>query len=245
MAEEKQEWKQAEEADDALLTADDLVTEVIPINGKPSLTHVGLAKIANERGISVTKLKHEVVDTETDKGILVYGSGKNREGDIRHACHFEPRSKPGGRELPQFDWAKAWSKFQRNLFKMFLYGDELVEETLDAWEANKGKGKQQPKSEHQIPPIEQVKNACRTAADAEETKKIMTELGLTEEERQIKFHEGAQALWGPDNKWDINTWEKYRKQIILFRKREGELYQKLHEIHASETETKTESKPPF
>ena len=229
----KADWEKANEADDELLTADDLVTEVILINGKPTITHVGLAKIANKRGISVTELNYKEVDTETDKGIFVWGSGKNREGEIRHAAHFQPRAKPGGKELPHFDWAKAWSKFQRNLFKMFLYGDELVDETLEKWKETKGKGNQQqqpppqqqsqPKVSPKVSPLEQAKNNARNASKAAPTMAIMTELGYN----VAAIHTAATELWGPDDKWDEARWKNYRTEIINLRKKQGALWEKL------------------
>ena len=244
MSEKKPEWEQANEADDELLSADDLVTEVIPINGKPTISHIGLAKIANIRGISVTELNYKEVDTETDKGIFVWGSGVNKEGEIRHAAHFEPRSKPGGRELPQFDWAKAWSKFQRNLFKMFLYGDELVKETLEKWEQSKGKPPaQQQKSEPAIPPIEQVKNACRTASvsflDDPNTKEFREKHDINAE----TLHAAAEELFGASDKWDINGWERYKKNLHLLRNQKGYLYEKITKPADEETETETEPEP--
>ena len=47
---------------------------------------------------------------------------------------MQPRSTKAN-EDPCFDWAKAFSKFQRNLFKMFIYGDSLVDETMKKWES--------------------------------------------------------------------------------------------------------------
>ena len=50
---------------------------------------------------------------------------------------MQPRSTDPNEE-PAFDWAKAFSGFQRNLFKMFVYGDPLVDETIKKWESEKG-----------------------------------------------------------------------------------------------------------
>lgn len=231
--EPKAEWEQANEADDELLTADDLITEVIPINGKPTITHVGLAKIANKRGISVTELNYKEIDTDTDKGIFVYCTGTNKEGEIRHAAHFQPRSKPGGKELPHFDWAKAWSKCQRNLFKMFLYGDELVDETLEKWKANKGKPPAQQQSQPKVPPLEQAKNNARNTSKASPTVAIMTEIG-----KEVgDIHAAAIELWGADDKWDEARWKTYRAEILNLRKKQGVLWEKLKPAEEPEADT--------
>ena len=232
---EKEEWKVAAEQDDELLSADDLITQVIPVKGKPTLSHVGYASIANRKGgISVEELNYK----ETEEGIFVSGHGKNKEGDIRYACHMQPRSTKAN-EDPAFDWAKAFSKFQRNLFKMFIYGDPLVDETIAKWkekEANKKSNthqqttnnKQQPTNTTQQPQsnkqLKDAQDAARKAYQAPETLAICKEIGV---ELGSVFTE-AKNIWGDNTKWTINLWKSYHTEIQNFQKKEGKLYNRLN-----------------
>ena len=115
MTEKKnQDWKEASEVDNELLSAEDLLTQVISVKGRATLSHVGYATIVNRKGgISVTELQYK----ETDEGILVWGCGKNENDEQRWACNMQPRSTDPNDD-PCFDWAKAFSGFQRNLFKV-------------------------------------------------------------------------------------------------------------------------------
>ena len=89
----------------------------------------GYAALANEEGIDVDQCTYE--EKPESKGVLVIVSGVNKEGKRRWASHLEPKSN-------EFQWAKAWSKAQRNLFKIFLYGHWKVKEAFEIWEgANK------------------------------------------------------------------------------------------------------------
>ena len=125
------------EIDNQLLSADDLVTHVISIEGNPTLSHVGYASIVNQRGdISVTELEYK----ETEEGILVWGCGKNFSGVQRWASHMQPRSTDKNEE-PAYDWTKAFNGFQRNLFEIFVHGDPLIDKTIEKWKTEKGTNK--------------------------------------------------------------------------------------------------------
>lgn len=233
----KEAWQEQEKQDNRLLNTDDLQTECLMIKGKPSLTHVGYCKIVNNsENISVTSLEYHKIESETENGILVVVSGVNKQGDQRWAAHFEPRDK----DNPQFDWAKSFSKAQRNLFRMFLYGKKIVDETLEKFEQKHGKkgqrrtnGEQPAKSsaKNATPkgnPLEQAKNATRTTVTAPSTRSILkAEFGVGLDE----LNAAAVALWGNQDKWDVRAWQTYNNEILELRKKKGYLYDKLGELH--------------
>ena len=228
----KEAWQEQEENDNRLLNTDDLQTECFMTQGKPTLTHVGYCKIANTQNISVLTLDYHEINSEQENGILVVVSGKNQDGDIRWASHFEPRSNKN----PQFDWAKAFSKAQRNLFRMFLYGLQIVDETLAKFQDSNGKkGQRQSNGEQpakqatpKVNPLEQAKNATRTTASAQSTRAVLNDefgVGLDE------LNDAAVLLWGNQGKWDVKTWQTYNNAILSLRKKQGELYAKMDDIH--------------
>ena len=91
--------------------------------------------MANREKITVTSIKVE--DTEVSYKVLM--SGKDKNGMERWGAHEEFKSKTG---QDTHAYAKAISKCQRNLFKSFLYGHEIIVEAFEKW--NAGEGKQQP-----------------------------------------------------------------------------------------------------
>lgn len=251
---EKQEWEQREDNDDFLIDTDDLTTEIYIPKGtnNPTLTHVGLAKIANKERITVIDVKErEIYKFQFDKdgnkvqtldGILMIATGKNREGDQRWAAHFQPVSAKN----PHFDWAKAFSKVQRNLFKIFLYGHQTVEETIDKWRAKKGQAQQpatqQPPAQQQQPTqqketpvssLDQAKNGARNSLQAEPTLKVLEELGIP---KTSDLHKIAQDLWGPEADWDVVKWKRYNNEILNLRKKKGLLWDKIKPAEESKPE---------
>lgn len=212
---EKAAWEQAEEQDEALLTADDLVTEVICIQGKPTLTHVGYASIVNRKGgITVESLEFK----ETDEGIFVWGFGENETGERRYACHMEPRSPRKNEQ--SFDWAKAFSKFQRNLFKMFVYGDQLVDETIATW---KSKNFPAPVNAPKMSVLESAKQAARETYNSEAITAVAGELGIEKLDLFVRY----QHVHGDHHDWDVVRWKAYRSALLEFTERKGLLYSSL------------------
>ena len=180
----------------------------------------GYASIANEEGISVDTCKHEQVG----EGILVVVSGRNQHGDQRYGAHLEAKGA--------FQWAKAYSKAQRNLFKIFLYGHQKVKDAFAKWhEANpnykgkssNGKPEQQP-AEPPISALEQAQNSARNTLRDPATMKVLNELGV---EKTSDVHAAATDLWGDDNAWDVVKWQRYRTEIVNLRNKKGNLYTRL------------------
>ena len=125
--ETKEELEQKEDLDDYLVTVDDLVTEIDIIDGKPSMTLVGICSLANKEGISVETLEwHE---NENDIVVIV---STNYKDTNRYASASEKKNV-------KFAWSKAFSKAQRNLFKICLYGHPAVLEAYDEFEKRGGK----------------------------------------------------------------------------------------------------------
>jgi len=124
------EWQERENFDDYLITSEDLVTEMYVIQNRPAMTLVGLASLANEEGIDVTSVETR----ETDSHVIVIVSGEYK-GITRWASHAERNN-----DKDNFVWAKAFSKAQRNLFKIFLYGNQKVKDAFKEFAEQNGQG---------------------------------------------------------------------------------------------------------
>lgn len=147
---ETPEWQERENFDDYLITSEDLVTEMYVIQNRPAMTLVGLASLANEEGIDVKSVETR----ETEKEIIVIVSGEYK-GITRWASHAEPK-----KERDEHVWAKAFSKAQRNLFKIFLYGHQKVKDAFKEFAEQNGKGSR--KAAYQPPNTSQHKSRPKT-----------------------------------------------------------------------------------
>ena len=127
-ASEQESWEELEKIDDYSIESDELAAEIEVINGKPNMSLAGYAALANEEGIEVDQCTYE--EKPETKGVLVIVSGLNTQGKRRWASHLEPKSN-------EFQWAKAWSKAQRNLFKICLYGHWKIKEAFAIWESER------------------------------------------------------------------------------------------------------------
>ena len=96
--------------------------------------------MANREKITVTSI--DVEDTEISYKVLM--SGKDKFGMERWGAHEEFKAK-GGKDTHAY--AKAVSKCQRNLFKAFLYGHEIIVEAFEKWEASEGKQQPTPRAQ--------------------------------------------------------------------------------------------------
>ena len=172
-------YEELEAFDDYCIESDELAAEIEKIQGKPNMSLAGYAALANEEGIDVDQCTYELIP-ETN-AVLCVVSGVNRHGKRRWASHYEPKSN-------EHQWAKAFSKAQRNLFKIFLYGHWKVKEAFEKWEASQKNPSSRERQ--QTTPKGQAKAQKETATDKARNaafakynarKPALEERGITEE----------------------------------------------------------------
>lgn len=225
--EAKADWEIREDGDDALITSDDIVTEIqiFPQTKKPYLTLVGLFAMANREKITVTKMDIE----ETEMSYRVLCEGKNPDGEVRYGGHEEFKGTNATHA-----YAKAVSKAQRNLFKAFLYGNATVKEAFAKYaEANpngqskpvdnrrpqqRANGNQRQQAREQKPveiPLAADDNRIHTIAEME------AEPVPTEKERGAYLRRYVFAVWNEhnpdtgDGRLPANFWDNVKDRYTV------------------------------
>lgn len=172
-------------------------------------------KIVTE--ISIVEMHHE----NTDEGIFVWGAGATETGMRRWAAHMHKRSEGN----PESDWTEAFDECQKKIVaavNQAISADATITEATPVTETTETPETVQTPDDN---PEEKEKiiRGARELFRQDQTEIVAKELGID----KGKIYGEAQRLWGTDEKWNIEIWNKFTQATAEFHQRTGVLYNAL------------------
>ena len=206
MADETLEAAQEQEKlDDALITDQDLTTEVavLPSTGEIYLTINGIMRLATELELTIT----EVVRNHTDKEWDYEMRATDKEGNHRWGGVTEPKSR-------KFSKSMAINKAQRNAFNNFIRKHPRVEAAIQSYTANgpaeKARGKANPPPKKQSTPKQQPTPLEQAKSTVIQTLKAKAAVLLEKDITEALFWNKVKAHFGYEksDQMTISDWNE-------------------------------------